>query len=118
MRTAEDASISGDAAKSTQYTTAAEAFANRMIALENEIEGLKALHLQATQAANQAKAAVEQNSAMLQKLLAALNECTEWGQVFLLDCLAQYQPSAKEAENIIERVPRPARGAVRKVLKG
>jgi AP-1 complex subunit beta-1 len=44
------------------------------------------------------------NSAMLQKLLAALNECTEWGQVFLLDCLAQYQPNPKEAENIIERV--------------
>ncbi len=44
------------------------------------------------------------NSNMLQKLLAALNECTEWGQVFLLDCLAQYQPSPKEAESIIERV--------------
>jgi len=44
------------------------------------------------------------SSSTLQKLLAALNECTEWGQVFLLDCLAQYQPSPKEAENIIERV--------------
>lgn len=29
------------------------------------------------------------NSAMLQKLLTALNECTEWGQVFILDSLAQ-----------------------------
>jgi phage shock protein A len=69
VRMAEDATKSGDAAKSAQYTTAAEAFANRMIALENEIEGLKALHLQATEAANQAKSAVEQNSAMLQKKL-------------------------------------------------
>jgi AP-1 complex subunit beta-1 len=44
------------------------------------------------------------NTAMLQKLLAALNECTEWGQVFILDCLAKYQPTPKEAEDIIERV--------------
>ena len=69
VRMVEDATKAGDTAKSNQYTTAAEAFANRMIALEHEIEGLKALHLQATQAANQAKAAVEQNSAMLQKKL-------------------------------------------------
>ena len=42
---------------------------------------------------------------VLQKLLAALNECTEWGQVFILDSLSQYSPSdAREAEGIIERV--------------
>ncbi len=42
---------------------------------------------------------------VLAKLLAALNECTEWGQVFILDSLAKYQPlDAREAENIIERV--------------
>ena len=41
----------------------------------------------------------------LQKLNAALNECTEWGQVFILDALAQYTPaSSREAENIVERV--------------
>lgn len=44
------------------------------------------------------------DSGMLAKLLAALNECTEWGQVFILDCLAKYEPSAKDAEDIIERV--------------
>jgi AP-1 complex subunit beta-1 len=44
------------------------------------------------------------NSNMLFKLLAALNECTEWGQVFILDSLAHYVPSSEEAENIIERV--------------
>jgi AP-1 complex subunit beta-1 len=44
-------------------------------------------------------------TSILQKLLAALNECNEWGQVFILDCLAGYNPSdAKEAEGIIERV--------------
>mmetsp|Transcript_777 Transcript_777/g.3203 ORF Transcript_777/g.3203 Transcript_777/m.3203 type:complete len:685 (-) Transcript_777:478-2532(-) len=42
---------------------------------------------------------------VLQKLLAALNECTEWGQVFILDSLAKYVPqSSREAESIIERV--------------
>jgi AP-1 complex subunit beta-1 len=44
-------------------------------------------------------------TSVLQKLLAALNECTEWGQVFILDALACYTPSdSREAEGIIERV--------------
>eukprot|EP00884_Botryococcus_braunii_P018680 jgi/Botrbrau1/5496/Bobra.27_1s0033.1 len=39
------------------------------------------------------------------KLLRALNECTEWGQVFILDSLASYPGSdAKDAESIVERV--------------
>eukprot|EP00898_Chlorokybus_atmophyticus_P008524 jgi/Chlat1/8673/Chrsp88S00666 len=39
------------------------------------------------------------------KLLAALNECTEWGQVFILDALAGYQArDVRDAESIIERV--------------
>ncbi len=47
----------------------------------------------------------EISSAVLQKLLAALNECTEWGQVFILDSLGRYTPAdAREAESIIERV--------------
>jgi len=44
------------------------------------------------------------DNAMMGKLLAALNECTEWGQVFILDALARYEPSARDAEEIIERV--------------
>ncbi|KAJ9549870.1 hypothetical protein OSB04_022413 [Centaurea solstitialis] len=41
----------------------------------------------------------------LAKLLTALNECTEWGQVFILDALSKYKASnAREAENIVERV--------------
>ena len=44
-------------------------------------------------------------TSVLQKLLAALNECTEWGQVFILDSLAKYTPAdGREAEGIIERV--------------
>lgn len=35
---------------------------------------------------------VELNSQTINKLLTALNECTEWGQVFILDSLANYNP--------------------------
>jgi AP-1 complex subunit beta-1 len=49
--------------------------------------------------------AFEVTHTILQKLLAALNECTEWGQVFILDALAFYTPSdEREAESIIDRV--------------
>ena len=45
------------------------------------------------------------STSVLQKLLAALNECTEWGQVFILDSLSKYTPAdGREAEGIIERV--------------
>ncbi len=54
---------------------------------------------------NSGKDVMMVNAMVLQKLLAALNECTEWGQVFILDSLARYVPSdAREAEGIIERV--------------
>ncbi len=66
---ADEAQKKGDATKATEYTNAAESFANRLIQLEAEVEDLKALHLQATQASDQAKAAVQQNSTALQKKL-------------------------------------------------
>src|SRR6478752_5411237 len=66
---ADEATKGGNEAKSTEYARAAESFANRLIALEAEIENLKALHLQATQASDQAKAAVQQNSTALQQKL-------------------------------------------------
>ncbi len=67
---ADEATRAGNTAKATEYTQAAEAFANRLIAVEQEVESLKTLTLQATQATDQAKAAVAQNSAVLQKKLA------------------------------------------------
>ncbi len=67
---ADDATKRGDAAKAVEYTQAAESFANRLVASEREVESLKQLLLQATQAANQAKAAVAQNSSAMQKKLA------------------------------------------------
>jgi vesicle coat complex subunit len=45
------------------------------------------------------------NSDLVQKLLLAINECIEWGQVFILECLADYVPAdVKEAESIVDRV--------------
>jgi len=42
---------------------------------------------------------------ILKKLLMALNECTEWGRVTILSCLANYPPrDVKESEHICERV--------------
>jgi phage shock protein A len=66
---ADEATRKGDTPKATEYTQAAEAFANRLIAVEREVESLKQLQLQSTEAADQAKAAVTQNSSALQKKL-------------------------------------------------
>eukprot|EP00775_Hariotina_reticulata_P007152 gene7152-7367_t len=51
------------------------------------------------------KEVLQITSHTLFKLLAALNECTEWGQVFILDSLVNYQvQDSKDAEKIVERV--------------
>ncbi len=67
---AADAQTKGDTAKSTQYNQAAEALANRLIELERTVEEQKQMVLQSTQAADNAKAAVQQNSSNLQRKLA------------------------------------------------
>ncbi|MDP9451803.1 MAG: PspA/IM30 family protein [Actinomycetota bacterium] len=67
---AAEAEQAGDTAKLNDYTAAAESFANRLIVLEGEVETLKELHLQSSQAVDQAKAAVAQNGSALQKRLA------------------------------------------------
>jgi len=66
---ADEATRRGDATKAVDYTSAAEAYANRLIATEKEVESLKQLLLQSTQAAQQAKSAVQQNSMVMQKKL-------------------------------------------------
>ncbi|KAA0193636.1 hypothetical protein HAZT_HAZT007169 [Hyalella azteca] len=55
---------------------------------------------------------------IINKLLTALNECTEWGQVFILDALSQYQPKdEREAQSICERIiPRLAHANAAVVL--
>src|SRR5947208_17200285 len=49
---ADEASKKGDSAKAAEYTSAAEAFANRLIASEKEVDGIKTRSLQTTEAAD------------------------------------------------------------------
>jgi phage shock protein A len=66
---ADDANKAGDEKKAGEYTNAAESFANRLLTLEGEVETLKQLHLQSSEVATQAKAAVQQNADALQRKL-------------------------------------------------
>jgi phage shock protein A len=67
---ASDAQKAGDATKAAQYTTAAETIANQMIQVERDVESLKSMVLESTEAADAAKAAVKQNSRVLQERIA------------------------------------------------
>ena len=119
---ADEATKKGDTAKATEYTNAAEAFANRLIALEREIDSLKALHLQATQASDQAKSAVQQNSRALQqklserqKLLGQLDQAKMQEQMnkamaSLSETVGQDVPSLEEVREKIEARYAKARG--------
>jgi len=43
--------------------------------------------------------------ANLHKILAALNDSNEWGQIYILEAVSTHEPvDSKEAENIVERV--------------
>jgi len=70
---ASDAEKAGDQTKATQYNGAAETIANQLIQVERDIEGLKAMVIESTKASDQAKAAVQQNSRILQQKLADKN---------------------------------------------
>lgn len=61
---------------------------------------------------------IEMNAQTINKLLTALNECTEWGQVFILDSLSNYVPKdEREAQSVCERVtPRLAHANAAVVL--
>ena len=71
---AADASTAGDTIKATQYNNAAETIANQLITVEKDVEGLKQMVMDSTQASDQAKAAVAQNSRLLQQKLAEKNK--------------------------------------------
>ena len=119
---ADEATKSGDAKKATEYTNAAESFANRLISVEREVEGLKQLHLQTAQAAEQAKAAVTQNSTMLQrklaerqKLLSQLDQAKMQEQMnkamsSLSESVGQDVPTLDEVRDKIEARYSKARG--------
>ncbi len=67
---AADAEQSGDAAGCTQYNQAAETIADKLLSVEADVESLKTMVLESTQATDQAKAAVKTNSRLLQEKLA------------------------------------------------
>ena len=67
---AADAEQAADAAKASKYTTAAETIAGQLIQVEKDVESLKSMVLESTEAADQAKAAVSQNSRLLQQKIA------------------------------------------------
>jgi AP-1 complex subunit beta-1 len=49
--------------------------------------------------------ALRLNPNLVNKILTALNECNEWGQIYILDYIVTYTPAdIPEAESIIERV--------------
>jgi phage shock protein A len=67
---AADAEKGGDTAKAAQYTSAAETIAGQLIQVERDVESLKSMVLESTEAADAAKAAVKQNSRLLQERIA------------------------------------------------
>src|SRR5438045_3210072 len=111
---ADDAQKKGDAAKLQQYNQAAEAFANRLIAVEKEVDSLKTIALQSAQAADQAKVAVTQNSSALQqklserqKLLSQLDQAKMQEQMnkamaTLSETVGQDVPTLDEVRDKIE----------------
>ncbi len=71
---ADGAAKSGNTAKATEYTRAAETIATQLISEEGRVEELKTNHYSASQAADQAKARVAENGQLLQKRLAERNQ--------------------------------------------
>jgi phage shock protein A len=119
---ADEATRKGDQEKAVQYTQAAESFANRLIALEQEVENLKALALQSADAAYQAKAAVTQNSAAMQKRLserhkllgqleqAKMQEQMNTAMASLSETVGQDVPTLAEVRDKIEARYAKAKG--------
>ena len=117
-----EAESGGDTKKAAEYTTAAESFANRLIAVEREVEDLKTTHLASAQAADQAKSAVSQNAAVLQqrlserqKLLSQLDQAKMQEQMntamaSLNETVGQDVPTFSEVQEKIEARYAKAKG--------
>lgn len=70
MLLADQAERAGDAEQAARLGETAEAFASRLLDMEHQVSELEAQLIQATSAAENAKAAVVQNASMLQRRLA------------------------------------------------
>jgi phage shock protein A len=123
VRMADEASRQGDAKKAAEYTTTAEAFANRLMEAERRVEDLKQQHLQTSGAADQAKAAVQQNGVALQRRLterqkllnqldqAKMAEQMNRAMTSLSETVGQDVPTLDEVRDKIEARYAKARGA-------
>ena len=67
---ASDAEQAGDTDKAIELNRAAETIADKLITVESDVESLKTMVIESTGAADQAKAAVQQNSRLLQEKIA------------------------------------------------
>jgi phage shock protein A len=67
---ADEAAQAGDTEKAAELTRAAETIADKLITVEGDVESLKTMVIESTEAADQAKAAVQQNSRLLQEKIA------------------------------------------------
>ncbi len=111
---ADEANKKGDEAKGAEYTRAAENFAGRLVSIEKEVESLKSMSLQSTEASDKAKAAVQQNSQALQqklnekqKLLSQLDQAKMQEQMnkamaMLTAAVGQDVPTLAEVRDKIE----------------
>lgn len=74
----------------------------------NTISALADIHTSATSqpsTSSTESAVFNVTSTILNKLLIALNECSEWGRVAILSALSRYRANdEKESEHICERV--------------
>ena len=64
------------------------------------------IHTTTTESSNpDSRGLFELTQEILSKLLIALNECSEWGRVTILNSIARYRTTdEKEAEHICERI--------------
>ena len=127
---AEEAARTGDDTKALSYTTAAEQLAGRLITLEEEIESLKGLLFQTSEAADQAKAAVSQNALSLQeklserqKLLGQLDQARMQEQMneamsTLSEAVGEDVPTLSEVRDKIEARYAKAKGTAELVEEG
>ena len=127
---AEEATRSGDDAKATSYMNAAEQLASRLITLEDEIESLKSLLFQTSEAADQAKTAVSQNALSLQeklserqKLLGQLDQARMQEQMndamsTLSETVGEDVPTLSEVRDKIEARYAKAKGVAELVEEG
>ena len=130
---AEEATRGGDEAdeaKATSYMNAAEQLAGRLITLEQEIDSLKGLLFQTSEAADQAKAAVSQNSLSLQeklserqKLLGQLDQARMQEQMneamsTLSEAVGEDVPTLAEVRDKIEARYAKAKGVAELVEEG